>query len=128
MINANYESILKYVYENDANLEEIMKRLNKTSIDQKLYATRFLIDLFNCSKQHQSIAKEQFFTQLTKDELLSLLIEILTYNEPYIEPTSIRIEEEKDPEYNVSKLDLLKTHAAEILTNCLQILPSKVKS
>jgi len=129
MINANYESILKYVYENDSSLQEIIKGLNKKNIDQKLSATRFLIDLFNNSKQLQSTAKEQFFTQLTKEELLSLIIDILTYNEPFI-PQANKIEdvkEEINAEYNISKLDLLKIHVAEILTNCFQILPSKVK-
>jgi len=129
MINGNYEFILKYVYENDSSLEEIIKGLNKTNIDQMLSATRFLIDLFNNSKQLQSTAKEQFFTQLIKEELLCLIIDILTYNEPLI-PQANKIEdvkEEINAEYNISKLDLLKIHVAEILTNCFQILPSKVK-
>lgn len=150
MINTNYESILKYVYENDSSLEEIIKGLENASIDTKLNAVRFVIELFNSSKQLQSEGKEQFFTQLIKEKLFALLVDILTYGERVVDFREDKIsdasqvkdavqtvvdavvrlngyrETEIDPEYNVGKVDLLKVYVAEILTNCFQILPSKV--
>eukprot|EP00826_Nyctotherus_ovalis_P066720 TRINITY_DN9893_c0_g1_i14.p1 TRINITY_DN9893_c0_g1~~TRINITY_DN9893_c0_g1_i14.p1 ORF type:complete len:158 (+),score=56.89 TRINITY_DN9893_c0_g1_i14:1324-1797(+) len=150
MINTNYESILKYVYENDSSLEGIIKGLENASIDTKLNAVRFVIELFNSSKQLQSEGKEQFFTQLIKEKLFALLVDILTYNERVLDfkedrtsdesqvkevvqtvvDTVVKLngnrESEIDLEYNVGKVDLLKVYVAEILTNCFQILPSKV--
>ena len=164
MINVNFEAILRYVYENDSSLEEIMKGLSQSNIDEKLSTVRFIIDLFNNSKQLQSELKEAFFTQLVKEKLISLLIEIMTYNEYVIafttkidnsiiqsddgeimqvmkriidsvekrcqEPNTAIVKipkgEEIDPEYEVKKIELLKVHVAEILTNCFQILPSTV--
>lgn len=160
MINVNYEVIINFVYENDSSLKEIIRGFNLTNIDAKLTTARFVNDLFKSSKQLQTAEKERFFSQLIKEELLSLLIEIMSYNEHFIvheetkrdaargvvEPVvrltmKGRVEEKKmeevkylemsgdqeiDREYNVHKLDLLKVHVTEILTNSVQILPSNV--
>lgn len=170
MINTNYEFILKYVYENESSLEEIMKGLNNTHIDAKLNTVRFIIDLFNNSKQLQIESKQAFFLQLVRPELLAMLIDIMLYKEvptfvpiirsdpkQTVEETvkatvrsivdraiKLATEERKGSEkaerarlkiegdelihedYEIKKLELLKVHVAEILTGCLQILPSKV--
>ena len=81
MINLNYEVILRYIYENESSLEEIMKGLKQSHIDIKLSTVRFVIDLFNTSKQLQVESKQEFFTQLVKPELLSILVEIMAYKE-----------------------------------------------
>lgn len=151
MINANYETILRYIYENESSLEQIMKSLCHENIDHKLNTVRFIIDLCNVSKQLLIESKQAFFTQLVQPGLLSLLVDIMTYKEPAtlsakpVDPLpaksddnlkrapesmllKLRIEgdEAVHDEYEVSKLELLKTHVAEILTGCFQILPSKV--
>lgn len=158
MANTNYESTLRYIYENESSLTEIMKGLSVAGISTKLTTARFVIDLFNNSRQLQGTTKEQFFSQMIGEELLELLVGMLTLNERTVslpakaEATKgikeivkevvehivevVSNEEEKlmemedreevDMEYDVKKLDLLKVHAAVILTNCFQILPSKV--
>lgn len=143
MISFNYDAILKYIYENEGTLGGILQGLNDSHIDSKLNTVRFLIDLFNSSKQLQSETKEKFFSELIQEDLLQLLMEIMSYKE-----NLVKVEEEKkslvkkeeslneiiigdeemDEEYEVRKLVLLKTRVAEILTNCFQILPSKVSS
>lgn len=141
MISINYDTILKYIYENEGTLEGILQGLNDSHIDSKLSTVRFLIDLFNSSKQLQSEAKEKFFSELIQEDLLHLFMEIMLYKENAVKveetkspvkkenPNEIIIgDEEMDEEYEVHKLALLKTRVAEILTNCFQILPSKVSS
>jgi hypothetical protein len=123
-------------------LEGILQGLSSEHIDVKLNTVRFLIDLFNSSKQLQSEAKEKFFTELIQEDLLRLLMEIMLYKESVVKNEEAKIaseneealskpiigDEEMDEEYEVQKLALLKTRVAEILTNCFQILPSKVSS
>lgn len=136
MIGANYDFILKHIYENKGTLEEILKGLAHTHIDSKLSTVRFLVDLFNSSKQLQSELKEKFFTELIQEDLLQILMDIMLYKEDVEEAKKdstareevIEGDEEIDQEYEVRKLALLKTRVAEILTNCFQILPSKVSS
>lgn len=123
-------------------MEGILQGLSSEHIDVKLNTVRFLIDLFNSSKQLQSEAKEKFFTELIQEDLLRLLMEIMLYKESVVKNEEAKIaseneealskpiigDEEMDEEYEVQKLALLKTRVAEILTNCFQILPSKVSS
>ena len=147
MINSNYDSILGYIYQDELSIKRILSCLNESHIDIKLSTVRFIIDLFNNSQQLQNENKERFFSQFVSQELLSLLIETMISNESMskinenpikevAEPVVNKGEEsnsmeilgghELDPEYEVCKLPLLKIRVAEILTNCFQILPSKV--
>jgi len=164
MINTNYEQILRYIYENATSLEQIMKGLNSSHIDSKLNTVRFIIDLCNNSKLLQIESKQLFFVQLVQPQLMSLLTEIMMYQENFPDQahthelistntamreivesmvdtavgqgqkdgeegkTTLKIEGEEwiHSEFEVNKLELLKVHVAEILTGCLQILPSKV--
>jgi len=143
MISINYDVILKYVYEYEGTLKGILQGLSNVHIDVKLNTVRFLIDLFNSSKQPQIEAKEKFFTELIQEDFLKLLMEIMLYKESAAKGEEIKVapgekkeilskpiigDDEMDEEYEVHKLALLKTRVAEILTNCFQILPSKVSS
>ena len=126
---------------------KILGSQNEAHIGKKLSTDRFINDLFNNSQQLQNENKERFFSQFVSQELLSLLIETMIYNESMGKTTENSIKEvaepvvnkvkdsnsmeilgehELDPEYEVYKLPLLKIRVAEILTNCFQILPSKV--
>ncbi len=81
MINMNYEMILRYIYENESTLEQIMKNLCQNDIDSKLNTVRFIIDLCNVSKQLLIDSKQAFFTQLVQPGLFSLLVDIMMYKE-----------------------------------------------
>lgn len=138
MINSNYEIILKHVYDNKESLENIMKGLNEPHIDKKLNTVRFIIELLKNSKQFQNEAKERFFSELIKDDFISLLMEIMVYKETktnsvetknaVLENGTARIigDEEMDQEYGIYKLELLKNRVSEVLSDCLQILSCKV--
>ena len=81
MINANYEAILNYVYENESSLELILKGLNDPHIDAKLNAINFLVDLCNNSKLVQVETKQGFFSKLIDTDLFSMLTEIMIHKE-----------------------------------------------
>ncbi len=136
MINLNYELILRYIYENESSLEQILRGLRQDHIDSKLNTVRFIVDLCNVSKQLLIESRQAFFARLIQPEVIGLLMDIMLYKEASkageaktSEPQRLQhIEGEGEfhDEYGVGKLGLLKTHVAEILTGCFQILPSKV--
>jgi len=101
MINTNYEIILKYIYENQTCIDEIMKSLVNEHIDSKLNAVRFIIDLFNNSKQLMIESRQTFFSQMIKPKLMGLLIEIMAYKDTQTIPT-IKITE--SPETIIKKI------------------------
>ena len=126
-----------------------MRGLRDTSIDSKLNTIRFIKDLFEASKFSQLVTKEAFFTKLVNSELIKEFVEIMMYTESeivtirsdtesvvkdtveYIVDSVERIHEkltENEAAIDFNKLELLKANVVEVLTECFQILPSKVMS
>lgn len=120
-MNTNYESILSYVYENEASLEGIIEGLSTNNINSKLCTVRFIIDLFNNSKPLQSESKENFFNQFVNEELLFLLVEILSYNESTIKlPANPNVVEETEIK------EILESIIDSVVTTCSEEEDKKI--
>ncbi len=92
-----------------------MDSMHDQAVDQRLSAIGFLLDICNSSKALQTETKYGFFERLLDAKLIELLIKIMVSKD---EPA-----EETHKDFGVPKLELLKVNAAEILINCIQILP-----
>jgi hypothetical protein len=126
MITTNCEFILNYIYGNESGIEVLIKCFNESQIDVKLQAARFLIDVFNFSQPFQSDLKQEFFTKLLDSKLFPYLMRLVAYQDNFFPEKEEQIEKANEfhEEYGINKLELLKTQIIEIISNCLQILPS----
>ena len=140
MIGSNYISILRYLKENSSCLEKIIEGLNNDFIDVKLNIALFLIELLNCSKQVQGEEPKQFFTQQITENLLRLLLELLSHKED-LHREAVTLEDQVkrtmkavidsvaimiDTTYAEEKDYKLKVYVSEILAKCFPINPSKI--
>ena len=96
----------------------MIKGLEENDLHKKMVISGFLLEICNCSKPLQTDLKKEFFERFLDSNLIELLIKIMV---------ETHLGEELHDNFKVSKASLLKINAGEILTNCFQILPGKMK-
>jgi hypothetical protein len=113
------QDVLNHIFGRAESVPNILREIQRQCIDGRMSAIDFLLDVCNSSKQLISTLKHDFFHKLISSHLLDILFHILS-EDGRKKGTVIALEDPKAK----AQLLALKEKAAELLTNCLQILPS----
>ena len=137
MINENYQLILEHVFSLKSAGKDIIGKMKSEDLGTKTDAVKFLLELSNAAKIQLSETKSSFFTSLLEEDLLGALTELLTLGEEDVRASTAKEEKKesvfKSPDlsrefyetHTTGKVELLQVWTGEILTNMLQLLPSK---
>jgi hypothetical protein len=99
-------------------VDKVIKGLEENDLHKKMVISGFLLEICNCSKQLQTDLKKEFFEKFLDSNLIEQLITIMV---------ETHHGEELHDNFKVSKASLLKINAGEILSNCFQVLPGRLK-